>query len=252
MKTTFELNQMKSGRRAFTLIELLVVIAIIAILAAMLLPALSKAKDKAYQTACMNNLKQVALGLRLYTDDFQDQLPPGTSSAQGLNFGQYGGYSLTMSDLKALLPFYIYPYINQTAPKLAVTTIQVMMCPACLRYTPSTGTPDWNRQFYGLSYPSHADTNLTHLTYPPFGNYSTPISPVKLTALNSVAPLSDIWIMTDMDQKGLSTVGGVYTPGAGPSWSANTPPTPPHGATRTYNFFDGHCGTKKVPANYLY
>jgi prepilin-type N-terminal cleavage/methylation domain-containing protein len=68
---------MKCAQReaAFTLIELLVVIAIIALLASLLLPALSRAKDQGKDVACINNLREVGLGIRLWASDQRDQYP---------------------------------------------------------------------------------------------------------------------------------------------------------------------------------
>jgi prepilin-type N-terminal cleavage/methylation domain-containing protein/prepilin-type processing-associated H-X9-DG protein len=72
----------RSLRRAFTLIELLVVIAIIAILAAMILPALAKAKNRANQINCINNMRQLGMGIMLYLPEYKDLFPAIASRGQ--------------------------------------------------------------------------------------------------------------------------------------------------------------------------
>jgi prepilin-type N-terminal cleavage/methylation domain-containing protein len=73
MKTNLNIAQ------AFTLLELLVVVAVISILAALLLPAVGRVKAKAQQPVCMNNLRQIGMAIRMYTEDSNDAFPPATN-----------------------------------------------------------------------------------------------------------------------------------------------------------------------------
>ncbi|MFZ1073336.1 MAG: prepilin-type N-terminal cleavage/methylation domain-containing protein [Verrucomicrobiia bacterium] len=89
--------------KGFTLIELLVVIAIIGILVALLLPVLSRAKAKAQRTTCLNNLRQIALGVRMYSDDSNDASPsPGSTASSTVFPPLFSGYKALMKSYVGL------------------------------------------------------------------------------------------------------------------------------------------------------
>jgi prepilin-type N-terminal cleavage/methylation domain-containing protein/prepilin-type processing-associated H-X9-DG protein len=120
--------QLRSG---FTLIELLVVIAIIAILAAILFPVFARARENARRASCQSNLKQIALGVFQYKQDYDEKLPrTGTSYANYFTYGNpYGWADATQ------------PYLKST---------QILQCPSETN-GPATGTTT-----FGDSPPAHA------------------------------------------------------------------------------------------------
>ncbi len=118
-------------RRGFTLIELLVVIAIIAILAALLLPALAKAKLKGQGVACLNNLRQLAIAWNMYADDYNGVLVPNwVLSSQAWIDGTKGDVSTTQgaTNLLAIKQGLLFPYNPN---------VGVYQCPAAIK-GPST------------------------------------------------------------------------------------------------------------------
>ncbi|PYJ60904.1 MAG: hypothetical protein DME24_07935 [Verrucomicrobia bacterium] len=137
-------------RVGFTLIELLVVIAIIAILAGLLLPALSKAKAKGAQAFCMNNLKQLGYGMMMYIQDNQDQFP-GTASRNTYGFHKEDWIYWRTNTAK-------YPPVEQSPIALHIGTVtsNLFHCPLDRYEKERLALPDGNGPYlYSYTLNSH-------------------------------------------------------------------------------------------------
>jgi prepilin-type N-terminal cleavage/methylation domain-containing protein/prepilin-type processing-associated H-X9-DG protein len=146
------LKRCNSRTRAFTLIELLVVIAIIAILAAMLLPALAKAKAQASETYCMNNCKQLTLSMAMYCGDNSDEYA-GCASGTAYDFNVFDWIYWRTNALPALpdgvpATYNLSPILTELGTKGGSN---VLICPMDT-FNASRGFPTAEGECYSFSY----------------------------------------------------------------------------------------------------
>ena len=230
-----------SNKSAFTLIELLVVIAIIAILAAILFPVFAQAREKARQTSCLSNMKQVGLGLLMYAQDYDENYPRADywDSSPPLNPAATGTFAARVNHYK--WPAWVLPYTKN---------VNIFRCPSRTRDQVAW---DQNGEYKGDGYA--LNLSLSGRPINPSGENPSFLG----GTLAGVQTPADTWVLMELrNQVSFSYISssGVLWPAAlGESWTPYLMPSgvpdknnAPHSDGLTFAYVDGHAKYMNVKA----